>query len=216
MKKLIFLFTLVIILVGIKAWAQESPIPKKLNWGIKPESASVSQDKIIIKADAGTNIFSSPDGVFISNNAPRLLFEADRSFVLNAKVHVNFQSKWDAGVLYIESAKERWAKLCFEKDYKGDNRIVSVVTKGLSDDCNSDIIVGNEVYLQIIGIDDVFNIYYSKNGSDWYLIRSFEIKSDNPFQLGFMAQSPVGQGCQVTFSEVNYKAEAPKDLWLGK
>ena len=57
--------------------------------------------------------------------------------VLSAEVQVDFQDTFDAGVLLVRADEQHWAKLCFEQPPAGRPMVVSVVTRGVSDDANA-------------------------------------------------------------------------------
>ncbi|MFI5187793.1 MAG: DUF1349 domain-containing protein, partial [Chitinophagales bacterium] len=109
-----------------------------------------------------------------------------------------------------------WIKFCFEKDYTGARRVVSVVTKNISDDCNSVEINSNKVFYKIAKADNVITLYYSLNGLKWMLIRHFQFDTSGDFYLGFLAQSPTGRQCQVSFSDISYTAKKIKDPYTGE
>jgi hypothetical protein len=151
-----------------------------------------------------------------TDNAPKLLFRPDSNFVLTVAIEHAFASKWDGGALVLKSDSLHWVKFCFEKDYTGAHRVVSVVTNNISDDCNSVSIRGNKVFYKIAKADNVITLYYSLDGRRWLLVRHFQFDAKPGFTLGFLAQSPTGQQCTVHFSQIRYRAVKIKDPYLGE
>ena len=85
----------------------------------------------------------------MNNNAPVALFTpSSENFLLSAKVTVEFKYTYDAGVIFLYVNDDTWAKLCFEYSPQNEAMVVSVVTRGRSDDCNSTVIGSHTVYLR--------------------------------------------------------------------
>jgi regulation of enolase protein 1 (concanavalin A-like superfamily) len=166
-------------------------------------------------AGAGTDLFVDPFGAKRLNNAPMLLFPTSGDFVLQAEVIVEFDFTFDAGVLLLWQDDENWAKLCFEFSPQRNPMIVSVVTRGTSDDCNSAIIDARRVYLRVArrGAGCVF--HYSRDGRLWHLVRAFRLP-DQPLSAGFLVQSPTGRGCRARFTNIDYRAETIADIRSGE
>jgi regulation of enolase protein 1 (concanavalin A-like superfamily) len=93
--------------------------------------------------------------------------------------------------------------------------VVSVVTKNISDDCNSVEILTNKVFYKIAKADNVITLYYSLNGLEWFLIRHFQFDTTGNFYIGFLAQSPTGNRCEVNFSNISYIAKKIKGPYAG-
>jgi hypothetical protein len=53
--------------------------------------------------------------------------------------------------------------------------IVSVVTRGVSDDCNSQTVEGGEVWLRLARANGVFAFHASRDGERWELVRFFAL-----------------------------------------
>ena len=193
-----------------------SKIPHPLSWVNKPISYKINPESIFIQAGEKTDMFRDPNVTYNTDNAPRLSFTADPNFVLTAEIHHDFISKWDGGAIVLEADKMNWIKFCFEKDYTGMHRVVSVVTKDISDDCNSVAITGNQVFYKIAKADNVITLYYSADGKKWFLIRHLQFNTTKLIKLGFMAQSPTGKDCKVTFSNITYSTKKIKDPYLGE
>ena len=197
-------------------------IPGELNWVTPPASFAVAGDDAIeIVAGAKTDNFFSPIDETRHANAPWLLTESTGDFVLRAKVEVDFRSNWDAGVLVVSADDRHWAKLCFEYSTAHQPTIVSVVTRGVSDDANSIRIDGHSVYLQVARLGSGFVFYASTDGRTWQVIRAFTLndstwQSPAKLKFGLASQSPSGQGCRVRFSEIRYKAERVKNWAAGE
>ena len=140
----------------------------------------------------------------------------DQNCLLSAKVTVGFNATFDAGVLFVYADDQRWAKLCFEYSPAGKPMIVSVVTRGISDDCNSLSIDNNSVYLRLYLQGDRMAFHYSEDGDYWNMVRHFTIGDLERVRIGFSVQAPTGKGCRAEFSEISYRAALLADIRNGE
>lgn len=149
----------------------------------------------------GTNGEPAPEpnvsGATLLGTAP------DGDFRFHAQVTVDFTSKFDAGVLFVYFDDRHWAKLCFEYSPDGDPMVVSVVTREVSDDANGFIVDGSTIWLRVSRTDGVYAYHASADGLVWRLIRAFALDVPNSTPLvGLEAQSPMGEGCAISFDHV--------------
>ena len=191
-------------------------IPYLLSWENKPLSYMISATGIQIEAGEKTDMFRDPNVTYNTDNAPKLFFTPNQNFVLTTGIEHHFASKWDGGAIVLKADNLNWIKFCFEKDYTGQHRVVSVVTNNISDDCNSAPINGDKVYYKICKADNVITLYYGSDGKHWFLIRHLQFNAKGPLHLGFMAQSPTGKNNKVTFSDITYSNRKIKDPYAGE
>jgi regulation of enolase protein 1 (concanavalin A-like superfamily) len=178
-------------------------------WAVVDEPATVT-------ATAGrhTDIFIDPTGGTAGStldpaatlNAPTLLGRApDGDFQFSARVSVEFAATYDAGVLLTWIDERHWGKLCFELSPDGEPMIVSVVARGVADDANAFVVGARTVWLRVSRIDRAFAYHASVDGQAWRMIRYFTLDGPSkPVSIGFEAQSPMGEGCAVTFDEIRF------------
>ena len=172
---------------------------------------------LLLSAAGGTDMFVDPGGA-----DPEHVPDAGRfvglppagDFRLTARVTVEFASMYDAGVLLLHARERHWAKLCFEYSPQHRPTAVTVVTKGISDDCNSFEVDGDTLWLRITRSGAAWAFHASTDGSWWRLLRYFALGGD-PAELvrvGFLAQSPAGEGCTATFERISFAPGAPANL----
>jgi regulation of enolase protein 1 (concanavalin A-like superfamily) len=90
--------------------------------------------------------------------------------------------------------------------------MVTVVTRGLSDDCNSIPIPGNTVHLQIAKSGPAYAFYSSSDGKRWQVLRVFSLGEGLRPRVGLESQSPVGDGTEVIFSAIHYSPKKITDI----
>ena len=113
----------------------------------------------------------------------------------------------------VQVAAGCWAKLAFEFSPAGRPPIVSVVTKDTSDDAHGPDIDAQQVYLRVYWDGTVFAFHYSLDGKSWSLVRLFALAvGECTPTIELTAQSPIGEGCLVSFGDVYWKAETLSDL----
>ncbi len=192
-------------------------INKEAVWEIEPESWNFKNEEILkMEAEQETDLFNDPNGTIKKNDSAKLLFNVtEENFIFRANLKVDFKDTFDAGVLILYNNEDYWAKLCFEYSPQDEPTIVSVVNNKLSDDCNSTIINGNKVYLRISKIDNVFAFHYSLDKEYWHLIRYFSLDKTKNLKAGFSVQSPVGNGCTASFSDINFIEEKLNNIRNG-
>lgn len=218
MKLLILCFALLFFPTLTHAQMKDniSTIPHSLSWENKPLSYTIAKNELTIVAGEKTDMFRDPNVTYNTDNAPKLLFKADEDFVLTASIEHAFTNKWDGGAMIIKSDSLNWVKFCFEKDYTGARRVVSVVTKNISDDCNSVEVTSNKVFYKIAKARNVVTLYYSTEGTKWFLVRHLQFDAKPGFNVGFLAQSPTGTRCEVKFSNISYEKKKIKDPYAGE
>ncbi len=190
-------------------------LPHSLHWHNEPQSWDVSDGQLTITASAQTDWFIDPQGAVNVSNAPVLLFPASGPCMLSAQVLVDHVATYDAGVLMAYESPRAWAKFCLELSPQGLPTIVSVVTKGVSDDCNA-FAVDGPVFMRVSKLEQAYAFHVSEDGGTWNLIRYFKLEDSPNAQLGFEAQSPTGTGCTASFRDIRFEARLLKELRSGE
>jgi regulation of enolase protein 1 (concanavalin A-like superfamily) len=187
-------------------------IPLDLRWQTPPEGWDLTDGILTVRAAAGTDLFLDPGGRPAVRSAPCLLAPSAGDFLLSARVTVDFAARFDAGALLLYVDKDSWAKLCFEYASQSDPTVVSVVTRGVSDDCNSYPVEGDSTWLRVARRGAAFAFHASTDGKTWLLVRHFALGAIDEIAVGFLAQSPEGDGCTATFTSIRYQRESLRDL----
>ena len=193
---------------------QLSPIPATLSWHLEPLEWNITDNVLTATAGAKTDLFVDPLSSNKSLNASMLTFENNQDFIFSARVTMDFQGTFDAGVLVVYQPETSWAKFCFEHSPNKDPMVVSVVTKGTSDDCNSVFIDGNTVFLRVSRINTGFAFHFSNDAKLWHMIRAFALEP-GAAKVGFLVQAPMGESCTATFSEIAFQLETLSDIRSG-
>jgi hypothetical protein len=190
--------------------------PAPLRWLTQPVDWRVDgPDVLAITAGPRTDLFTDPAGASRRAEAPALVGRVDGDFTLSARVRLEPASTFDAGVLVLHAGEDAWAKLCLELSPQGRPTIVSVVTRGVSDDCNSfpvdrPAVAGGDVRLRIARVGPAYAFHAAVGDDFWHLIRYFALAGDAA--AGFLAQSPTGDGCAVRFEEIRHAGARLADL----
>jgi regulation of enolase protein 1 (concanavalin A-like superfamily) len=182
--------------------------------GGPPPGVKVLNGALQLISAGSTDMFIDP-----GDSAPGQLPDAGRltglppagDFTLSAEVSVQFTSMYDAGVLLLYAGERRWAKLCFEYTPQLVPSAVSVVTRETSDDSNSFEVTGSTLWLRVTRSGSAWAFHASTDGAWWRLVRYFTLGADL-VRVGFLAQSPTGDGCSVTFDHIEFRPGAPKNL----
>ena len=176
-----------------------------------------ANDMLTISSGTKSDYFNAPNGTDIANNAPLLLKEIDNTkpFTFRAKVRPEFAGTYDAGAIYLFCNESLWQKFAFEMDEHGLTRLVTVRTKGTSDDNNHDAITQEEVYMKISSDSKTVGFYYSLEGQQWQLVRLYRNDYPDSIYIALSSQSPVGDGIKTQFTKIELTENNIDNFRLG-
>jgi uncharacterized protein len=213
-----FLLLAVLAVPAVSQQDSSAPVlpgfPASSHWRNQPVAWKIDNGVLSIQAAGKTDWYIEPTGGNKVAATPVLLFPAPQDFWFSAKVTVNFHSAFDAGALVVYADEQTWVKFAFESQNGKSGSIVSVVTRGLSDDNTGAPIEGDSIYLEVSKTGQAIFLFYSTDGKNWKITRAFALGTDKPLQFGLSAQSPTGSGATAVFSEIHFRPVALKP-WSG-
>ena len=172
-----------------------------------------ASDVLVVTAAAGTDWTNDAFGGPQQHAASLLGFVPSGDFSLSVRARVlTERTTFDAAVLAIWGDTDHWAKLCFEYSPQGQAMVVSVVTNGYSDDCNSTVVTEDSVYLRVVRSGSGWAFHSSADGHNWVFVRVFRLAYDGPVRVGFLAQAPMGDQCVAEFTNITYRATVPANF----
>lgn len=182
--------------------------------GNPPCETQVAGETLTLTSGPASDLFIDPAGEEGARpDAGRWTgLPGDRDFTLAARVSVQFTSVSDAGVLLLYLSERRWAKLCYEFSPQRRPTAVSVVTRSISDESTSFESDGAPLWLRLTRAGRTWAFHASQDGSWWRLLRYFTLGESSGARVGFMSQSPRGEGCTAVLDGIVYKPGAPSDL----
>ncbi|MBW7457592.1 DUF1349 domain-containing protein [Paenibacillus sepulcri] len=186
------------------------------HWINKPESWGFDGDgKLTIIAPPLADFFRDPKGGNARESAPYLYTVLKGDFTVSTRVEVDMIEDFDSACIMFMVDDQNWAKLCFEYPNKIPT-MVSVVTKGTSDDCNSETVSVKKPYLRATRFGNCFAFSYSTDGNYWTLVRYFYMDAPAEIKVGVAAQSPAGNGCRTAFDYFEYSPVPVTNLRSGE
>jgi regulation of enolase protein 1 (concanavalin A-like superfamily) len=189
-------------------------VTQPYRWLIDPTDASLGEGEAQIATGGPADWFVDPASGEAMFNAPAVVWPLEGDFTLEARVRVDFASTFDAGALVVFHDEARWAKLAFEMSPQGQAMVVSVVTRGHSDDCNSRVVDADAVWLRVARRGPAHAFHASLDGRRWEFVRHFRL-GEGVGEVGLEVQSPRGAGCRAAFSELAWRPGTLTDLRSG-
>lgn len=193
------------------------PFPLAAAGGLSCEFAVDEAGTLTLTGEARSDLFIDPAGSDTRPDAGYVLGVPPRGdFTISARVTVPFGAQFDAGVLLVHAGPDRFAKACFEFSPQRKPMAVSVVTRGVSDDANAFLVEGDTLWLRVTRVGAAWAFHTSTDGEWWDMLRYFTLgepaEEREATRVGFLAQSPVGEGIEVTFAQIAYAEGAPANL----
>ncbi|MEV0882874.1 DUF1349 domain-containing protein [Streptomyces microflavus] len=187
-----------------------------------PDGRWTHADSILTgRAGPGQDLFVPPSGEALDSatDAPRLLGSVGSGdFRLLARVRPGLAAAGDAGALHLHLGDRDWAKLCLEHS-SGLATICSVVTRGHSDDANAFVVEEGVCWLRLSRTGNAYAFHASADGETWTFVRVFTLGTEKEraaARVGFLVQSPTGEGCGAVFDRIAFAAGGVEDLRDGR
>ena len=173
---------------------------------------------VIFGAEGKTDFFRDPASETVIANAPFIYEEIVGDFTLTVTVSPRFASTYDAGAILLFAAGDEWLKLAYENTDLGYPAIVSVATRGKSDDCNGEPWSAGTVTLRMSRRGNTVGCYYGESEEALKMHRLLIVPgegSDRPIRLGLSVQSPTGEGCRASFEAIRLERRPVADMRKG-
>lgn len=175
-------------------------------WVRKPKNVAISEDKIEIITESGTDLWQRTYYDFSNDNAPAFQAQTDEKY-FSFVVKTQFESKdrFDqCGVaMYLDS--DNWFKASIEFEDGTIQRLGSVVTNnGYSDWATTDISADiKEMWYRFSRRESDFCIECSTDGKNFKQMRIFHMFAGaGSIKFGIYAASPTTGSFKATFTDM--------------
>ena len=186
------------------------------SWMNPPKQYTLSEGTLSVTAEQGSDFFINPEDQTPAANAPYLYREVRGDFVAVTQVWPNFAAMWNACALMVHLDERNWIKFAFENSDATGPSVVSVVTRGVSDDANGAILADQEsLWLKIIRKGDIYALHWSANGKDYKLARLAAMPEYSSVKIGLEAQCPAEGPAEHVFSHFSLEKKTVENLRKG-
>ncbi len=188
-----------------------------LEWRTPPKSATVKDGILTVTVDKNTDFFNNPEDGTRSSTAP-LLYEAiEGDFVAKALVRPDFTDVWNAVSLMVYIDSLHWIKFAFENSDATGPSIVTVVTKGVSDDANGAILSDQkEIWLKLIRKNNNYSMLWSLDDKAYKMARLTAMPAVDTVKVGVEVQCPVGESATHELLYYHSERKTVQDLRKGE
>ncbi|MBT8321593.1 MAG: DUF1349 domain-containing protein [Eudoraea sp.] len=186
-------------------------------WMNVPDMYLFSPEGLSIETSQGTDFFNNPENGEKVATAPYLYQELAGDFVAIAKVKPNFQATWNACSLLAYIDENNWIKFAFENSDATGPSIVSVVTRGVSDDANGVVLASySQVWLKFIRKGNLYAMHWSTDGINYKMSRLSAMPDHKKVRIGMEAQCPSEGPAIHSFLSFSLERNSIEDLRKGE
>lgn len=185
-------------------------------WINEPRQYEFSEGQLAITAERGTDFFINPEDETSVATAPYLYREVKGDFIAIAQVKPNFREVWNACSLLLHIDEHNWIKLAYENSDATGPGIVSVVTRGVSDDANG-VFLENQttLWLKLIRKGSIYAMHWSNDGINYKLARLAAMPNKEIVKVGMEAQCPSKGPAVHVFLHFSVQNKTVEDLRKG-
>ena len=187
-----------------------------LQWLNEPTDYSITDGTLTITASKSTDFFINPEDMAATASAPFLYKDVTGDFVAIAQVRPDLTALWNAAGLLLMIDEINWIKLVFEVSDATGPGIVTVTTKGISDDANGvRLSASSEIWLKLVRKGNNYSMLWSEDGTDYKMARLSAMPPSASVKIGLEAQCPAGESAVHKFQHFSIESRTVKDLRKG-
>ena len=185
-------------------------------WQNKPEKIAFNKEGLVVTSAAKTDFFIDPSNAKSTESAPFLYQEVEGDFIATALVEPDLSNTWNAACVMVFVDSSNWIKFAFENSDATGNSIVSVVTRGTSDDANG-VRLGEfrKVWLKLIRKNDIYSMLWSGDGKQYFMARLSKMPTAKKVRVGLEAQSPLEKEATHKFHYFSIEKKTVENLRTG-
>ena len=177
---------------------------KNYKWLNRPEKFELTDDKLVIETEPGTDLWQRTHYGFQNDHVPGFLSETDGDFTFQVKTRFDSGFMYDQCGILLYHNSDNWVKVSVEYENEDVARLGSVVTNlGYSDWATTDISANvKEMWYRLSRRGQDFFVESSPDGIKFKQMRVFHLHvSLETARVGVYACSPLQSSFKATFSE---------------
>lgn len=172
-----------------------------MKWFNEPTIWEHKNNQLTVTANAKTDFWRVTRHDFIKDDAHFYCQDVAGDFTATVKITGDYATLYDQAGLMLRESDTIWVK-CGIEYLDGVQQASAVITREFSDwsivplDDNP-----RSIWIQIQRIGTTVEVYYSRDGHDFILIRQGYLSGKDTLQIGLMCAAPTGKGFTVTFED---------------
>lgn len=181
-------------------------------WLNPPTKSQIASDQLLIETEAQTDFWRDTHYGFTHSNGHALLFDMSERFAAEVTFSGRFTSKYEQAGLLLWESETRWIKAGIE-NADGRANLAVVVTDNRSDWSMAPADGALNDWTIRMTATDASVIVHARGLGKWQILRVANFVA-NGARIGPMACSPLGEGLQVTFSDLRAGPVPEEPLYI--
>lgn len=189
---------------------------EKMNWFNEPSDWQINGDSLTVDVTPHSDYWRVSHYGFTVDDAPFYYAEYGGEFEAIVKISGDYKVRFDQAGMMIRLDHENYIKTGIEF-VDGKYNLSTVVTHNTSD--WSVIALERPVdyiWIKAIRRRDAIEIFYSFDGTTYYMRRNAWLEANHPVKIGMFAACPDGNGFKATFTDfkVTHLPDQVRTDWL--
>lgn len=173
-----------------------------MQWYNEPAAWHDADGQIRVSVGGQTDYWRVTRHDFIKDDAPFYYREVSGDFTATVKITGDYAALYDQAGLMVRANASVWLK-CGIEFLDGVQQASAVVTRDFSD-WSVVALPDNprSIWFRVQRIGTALEVYYSRDGAAYTLIRQAYFSDAAALQVGVMGAAPVGDGFDVVFEHL--------------
>lgn len=170
-----------------------------MQWLNQPAQWSHSDDRILVTTAPKTDFWRKTHYGFIRDDGHFYYQEVTGNFTAEVKITGQYQVLYDQAGLMVRENETTWLK-CGIEYVENVQNVSAVVTRDFSDWSVVPLLQPPvSLWLRVQRRAEAIEVQYSLDGEQYQMLRLAYLTQAETVQVGLMAASPQGEGCEITF-----------------
>jgi uncharacterized protein len=178
----------------------------RMKWLNEPASATVSENKLVVRAKPKTDFWRKTLFGYVTDNGHFFHLPVTGDFVFEARVDGQYSALYDQAGLMVRIDAQNWVK-CGTEVFDNARHASVVFTREFSDGSTmNDLVTSGPVWRRVVRKPDSLETLCSADGKNFISVRLGYLVPSATAEVGIMCAAPEGGGFQCVFDNLNLTA----------
>lgn len=178
-----------------------------MQWYNEPSDWKSLSNGLHLMTGAKTDFWRKTHYGFIRDNGHFYYQSVTGDFTVEVKITGHYRVLYDQAGVMVREDETTWLKCGIEFVEESQN-VSAVVTRDFSDWSVIPLLQPPaSLWLRVQRRAEAIEIQYSLDGRQYQMLRLAYLTRNETVQVGLMAASPQGDGCEITFEEFNLQKQ---------